>query len=317
MKKISNEFKIGAIAFVTILSFIWLYSFLKGRDVFNPNANYYVIYNDIGGLTETNPVEINGYKAGVVKEISFINDKSGRLLVTISINKDFTLPENTTAEITTFSLVAGMKIRLVFGNGPGNYKSGDTIPGILAESIIKKMESEIAPIREKISGIIEVLDSVLTGINDIMGPEFRNNMKGTMANLNNASRNMNEMISSKDAGLKPMIADMNKFSRMLAENSEKLGTTIGNLKTISDTLAAADLYATVTNLKVTLEKTAGIMGKMNEGEGTAGQFFTNDSLYINLNSSVKSLDLLLKDLKENPKRYINVSVFGKKNDKKK
>jgi phospholipid/cholesterol/gamma-HCH transport system substrate-binding protein len=317
MKKISNEFKIGAIAFVTILAFIWLYSFLKGRDVFNPNSTYYIIYNDIGGLTETNPVEINGYKAGTVQQINFINDKSGRLLVTISIDKDFILPENTIAEITTFSLVAGMKIRLVFGNGQGVYESGDTIPGILSESIIKKLETELAPIRDKISGMISVLDSVLSGINDIMGPEFRNNMKGTMASLNSASRNMNELISSKDAGLKPMISDMNKFSKMLSENSEKFGSTIGNLKTISDTLAAADLYATVTNLKMTLEKTASIMEKMNEGEGTAGKLFTSDSLYINLNNSVRSLDLLLKDLKENPKRYVNVSVFGKKNDPKK
>jgi phospholipid/cholesterol/gamma-HCH transport system substrate-binding protein len=317
MKKISNEFKIGAIAFVAIIAFIWLYSFLKGRDVFNPNATYYSIYNDIGGLTETNPVEINGYKAGVVQDISFINDKSGRLLVTFSIDKDFILPEKTTAEITTFSLVAGMKIRLVFGNGSGVYKNGDTIPGILSESILTKMGNELAPIREKLTGMIAVLDSVLTGINDVMSPEFRNNMRGTMANLNSASKNMNEMINSKDAGLKPMIADMNKFSRMLAENSEKLGSTIGNLKTISDTLAAADLYATVTNLKVTLEKTSSIMGKMSKGEGTAGQLFTNDSLYINLNKSVESLDLLLKDLKENPKRYVSVSVFGKKNDSKK
>jgi phospholipid/cholesterol/gamma-HCH transport system substrate-binding protein len=317
MKKISNEFKIGAIAFVTIIAFIWVYNFLKGREVFNPNATYYIIYNDIGGLTETNPVEINGYKAGVVHAISFINDKSGRLLVTISIDRDFILPENTSAEITTFSLVAGMKIRLLFGNGPGVYKSGDTIPGFLSESIIKKLESELAPIRDKVSGMIGVLDSVLTGINDIMGPEFRNNMKGTMASLNSATRNMNEIISSKDEGLKPMIADLNKFSKMLAQNTEKLGSTIGNLKTISDTLAAADLYSTVTNLKMTLEKTASIMEKMNEGEGTAGKFFTSDSLYVNLNNSVRSLDLLLKDLKENPKRYVNVSVFGKKSDSKK
>jgi phospholipid/cholesterol/gamma-HCH transport system substrate-binding protein len=138
-----------------------------------------------------------------------------------------------------------------------------------------------------------------------------------MANLTNASKSMNEMMSSKDAGLKPMIADMNKFSKMLAENSANLGSTIGNLKTITDTLAAADLYATVSNLKATLEKTSGLMTKMNEGEGTAGKFFTDDSLYMNLNNSVRSLDLLLKDLKENPKRYVSVSVFGKKSDPKK
>jgi phospholipid/cholesterol/gamma-HCH transport system substrate-binding protein len=317
MKKISNEFKIGATAFVTILAFIWLYGFLKGRDVFNPNAVYYVIYNDIGGLTETNPVEINGYKAGTVQAIDFINDKSGRLLVTISIDKDFILPQKTVAEITTFSLIAGMKIRLVFGDGPGIYEKGDTIPGILSESILTKMENELAPIRDKVSGLISVLDSVLSGLNDVMSPEFRNNVRGTMSNLNSASRTMNDVISSKDEGLKPMIADMNKFSKMLAENSEKLGSSIGNLKTISDSLAAADIYSAISNLKVTLEKTASIMGKMNDGEGTAGQLFTNDSLYMNLNNSVESLDLLLKDLKENPKRYINVSVFGKKSEQKK
>jgi phospholipid/cholesterol/gamma-HCH transport system substrate-binding protein len=317
MKKISNEFKIGAISFVTILAFIWLYGFLKGRDAFNPNAVYYVVYNDIGGLTETNPVEINGYKAGTVQAIDFINDKSGRLLVTISIDKDFILPHNTTAEITTFSLIAGMKIRLVFGDGQGVYKNGDTIPGILSESILTKMENELAPIRDKVSDLIEVLDSVLTGLNDVMSPEFRGNVRGTMANLNSASKNMNEILSSEDEGLKPMIADMNKFSKMLADNSEKLGSSIGNLKTISDSLAAADIYSAISNLKVTLEKTASIMGKMNNGEGTAGQFFTNDSLYMNLNNSVESLDLLLKDLKANPKRYVNVSVFGKKSEQKK
>lgn len=317
MKKISNEFKIGAIAFVTILAFIWLYGFLKGRDVFNPNAVYYAVYDDIGGLTETNPVEINGYKAGVVQEISFINDGTGRLLVTISIDKDFTLPKNTTAEITTFSLIAGMKIRLAFGNGPGSYVDGDTIPGILTESVLTKMEKELIPVRDKITGLIEVLDSVMTGVNDVLNPDFRKNVKGTMASLNGASKTLNEIISSKDAGLKPMIADLNKFSKMLSENSEKLGSTIGNLKTISDSLAAADLYSTISNLRETLGKTAALMGKMNNGEGTAGQFFTNDSLYINLNNSVESLDMLLKDLKENPRRYINVSVFGKKSDTKK
>lgn len=311
MKKISNEVKVGAVALITIVTFIWLYNFLKGEDIFNPSGTYYVIYQEIGGLTETNPVEINGYKAGVVQSINFINDKSGRLLVTLSIDKDFVLPENTVAEITTASLIAGMKIRLEFGEGMGVYKSGDTIPGRMAESILTKAQKELAPISEKVSELIVVLDSVLTGINDVLGPEFRQNLKGSMAHLNNTTKNVDEMIGSKDNGLKKMVADLSMFSKMLSENSEKLGSTIGNLESISDTLAAADLYATVVNLKSTLEKTTQLLEKMNNGEGTTGQLLTNDSLYINLNSSVVSLDLLLKDLKQNPKRYF--SLFGKKN----
>lgn len=311
MKKISNEVKVGAVALITIVTFIWLYNFLKGEDIFNPSGTYYVIYQEIGGLTETNPVEINGYKAGVVQSINFINDKSGRLLVTLSIDKDFVLPENTVAEITTASLIAGMKIRLEFGEGTGVYKSGDTIPGRMAESILTKAQKELAPISEKVSDLIVVLDSVLTGINDVLGPEFRQNLKGSMAHLSNTTKNVDEMIGSKDNGLKKMVADLSMFSKMLAENSDKLGSTIGNLESISDTIAAADLYATVVNLKSTLEKTTQLLEKMNNGEGTTGQLLTNDSLYTNLNNSVVSLDLLLKDLKQNPKRYF--SLFGKKN----
>jgi len=313
MKKISNEVKVGAVALITIVTFIWLYNFLKGENIFNPSDTYYVIYKEIGGLTETNPVEINGYKAGVVQSIDFINDKSGRLLVTLSIDKNFVLPENTVAEITTASLIAGMKIRLEFGYGSGVYKSGDTIPGRMAESILTKAQNELAPISQKVSDLVTVLDSVLTGINDILGPEFRQNLKGSMAHLNNTTKNVDEMIGSKDKGLKKMAEDLSVFTRMLAENSEKLGSTIGNLESISDTLAAADLYATVSNLKSTLENTTLILEKMNNGEGTTGQLLTNDSLFININNSVASLDSLLKDMKANPKRYVHFSLFGKKN----
>lgn len=315
--KISNEIKIGAVAFITIVTFIWLYGFLKGKNFLNPSGTYYVVYNEIGGLTESNPVQINGYKAGVVRKIEFVNDKTGRLLVEISIKKDFILPKGTVAEITTASLVAGMKVRLVFGNGPGVYNSGDTIPGRLAESIISKFENELDPLKEKITGLINSLDTVLTGINKVMTPEFRANIRSTMANLNNTTRNMNELVSASDTGLQSAVADLSRFSKMLSENSVKIGKTIGNLKTVSDTLAAADLYKTVMNLKTTLEKTSSILSRMNEGKGTAGKLVTNDSLYTNLNNSVRSLDLLLKDLKENPKRYINVSVFGKKGERSK
>jgi phospholipid/cholesterol/gamma-HCH transport system substrate-binding protein len=313
MKKISNEVKVGVTALVTILVFIWLYSFLKGKDLFSNTAHYYAVYDQINGLAESSPVEINGYKAGVVQSINFINDGSGRLAIKMSVEKGFDLPEKTVAEITTATLIAGMKIKLVFGNGPGIYKNGDTIPGKLAESIITKFETELVPIREKITGMINVLDSVLTGINDIMSPEFRKNLRGSMANLNHTTKNIDNILSSKEAELKSMLSDLSKFSRMLSDNSGNLGNTIKNLHTISDTLAAADIYSTVMNLKATLMKTSQLIDGMNKGKGTAGQIFTNDSLYVNMNNSIASLDLLLKDMKANPKRYVHFSLFGKEN----
>ena len=311
--KISNEVKVGATALVTILVFIWLYSFLKGKDLFSNTNHYYAVYDQINGLAESSPVEINGYKVGVVQSIDFVNDGSGRLVVKMSVEKGFDLPEKTIAEVTTATLIAGMKVRLLFGSGPGIYNNDDTIPGRLAESIISKLEAELIPIKEKVTGMINVLDSVLRGINDIMSPEFRKNIKGSMANLNHTTKNIDEILGSKEAELKSMLSDLSKFSKMLSDNSSKLGSTINNLQTISDTLAAADLYSTVMNLKVTLEKTSQLMEGMNKGNGTAGQLFTNDSLYINMNNSIASLDLLLKDFKANPKRYVHFSLFGKKN----
>jgi phospholipid/cholesterol/gamma-HCH transport system substrate-binding protein len=313
MKKISNEVKVGVTALLIILAFIWLYSFLKGKNLFSNTNYYYAVYDQINGLAESSPVEINGYKVGVVQSINFINDGSGRLIVKISVAKGFNLPEKTTAEVTTATLIAGMKIRLVFGNGPGIYNNGDTIPGKLVEGIITKFGGELVPIKEKIIGMIEVLDSVLTGINGILSPELSKNLNSSLANLNRITKNLDESLGSKEDGLKSILADLSKFSNMLSDNSEKLGNTLSNLQTISDSLAAADLYTTVMNLKVTLGRTSQLMDGMNNGKGTAGQLFTNDSLYINLNNSMASLDLLLKDLKANPKRYVHFSLFGKKN----
>ncbi|MFN8210470.1 MAG: MlaD family protein [Bacteroidales bacterium] len=311
IKKISNELKVGAVAFLTIIAFIWLYSFLKGKNLLSNSSTYYVVYNEINGLTETNPVQINGYKAGVVRKISFINDKSGRLLVELSVNKDYILPKNTVAEITSASLIAGMKIRLNFGKGPGTYNSGDTIPGQLDPTIISKLETQLDPVKDKMLSVMNSLDSLLKGLNDVMTPAFRNDIRMSMSNINSATRNVNEMLAAKDTGLKSTVADLSRFAKMLSENSAKLGKTISNLETISDTLAAADLYKTVLNLKSTLEKTTTLLSGLNDGKGSAGKLMTNDSLYTNLNSSIKNLDLLLKDLKDHPKRYVHFSVFGK------
>ena len=312
MKKISNEVKVGSVTLITILVFIWLFNFLKGKDYFKSTANYYAVYEKIGGLAESSPVEINGYKVGVVQSIDFVDSESGKLLVVFSVSKDFKLPRNTVAEITPLSIIAGMKVQFVYGNGPGTYSSGDTIPGRLAESMVTKLETELIPLKNKVSNLIEVIDSVIASVNEIMNAGFRNNLNGTLANLNSTTGNLNEIISSKEQEMKATLENISIFTRMLSENSAKMGSTISNLETITDTLAAADIYNTVMNLKVSLEKTSLLLGNMNEGKGSVGQFLTNDSIYSNLNNSLASLNALLEDMKTNPKRYVHFSIFGKK-----
>lgn len=307
MKKISNEAKVGITALITIVAFIWLYNFLKGKDLLTRTAHYYVVYDQIGGLAESSPVEVSGYRVGVVESIHFLKPGSGKLLVKLSIEKGIKVPVNSVAEITAASLIAGMKIQMVFGEGTGIYAIGDTIPGRLAESLIAKVENELIPVKEKMTKVLIVLDSVISSINDIMDPQFRMNIKNGVAGLSSAANSLDE------AAIRSSLENIDKFTRMLASNSEKFTNTFTNIEAVSDTLAAADLYTSVYNLKTSLEKATTFLNNLNNGKGTAGQFMTNDSLYRNLSGSLESLNLLLQDMKANPKRYVHFSIFGKKN----
>ncbi len=312
MKKISNEVKVGATAIVTLIVFIWLYNFLKGKDFFQNVAYYYSVYDKVGGLSESNPVEINGYKVGVVQSIDFLDETSGKLLVAFSVGKNFKLPENTVAEITPISPLGGMKVQFIYGNGPGFYEEGDTIPGSLAPSLSEMIDQEILPLKDKIAGLVVTLDSITSSLDQIMDEEFKADMRGTLDNLNNTTGSLERIVSSKETDMKNTLENLNKFSRMLADNSDEMSNTFKNLDRISDTLSAADIYGTIRSLKESLEETSAALENMNNGKGTAGQLLTNDTLYINLSNSLASLNALLIDLKANPKRYVQVSVFGKK-----
>jgi phospholipid/cholesterol/gamma-HCH transport system substrate-binding protein len=310
MKKISNEVKVGGTAIIAIVVFIWLFNFLKGENIVSRSSNFYAVYDKINGLVESSPVEINGYKVGTVQSIEFLND--GKLVVKMSVDTDFKLPLNTVAEITSASILAGMKVQLVLGSGPGSYSSGDTIYGRLAVSILDKLENDFDPLKAKVEEMVISLDSVISSINEILNPEFKYNLNSSLANLNSTTEDISTILKSKETELNATIDNISRFSKMLADNSPAMDSTFNNLKSISDTIVSADLYSTVLNLKSGLERTSLLLDNLNKGKGTAGKLFANDSLYINLSNSLKNLDVLLIDLKTNPKKYVHFSVFGGK-----
>jgi phospholipid/cholesterol/gamma-HCH transport system substrate-binding protein len=313
MKKISNEVKVGAAALLTLVVFVWLFNFLKGKDLLRSTANYYTVYDRIGGLEESSPVEVNGHKVGIVQSIEFVDPGSGKLLITFSVRKDFKIPQNSVAQIVPVSLLGGMKVQLLYGEGPGFINRGDTIKGRCDESLTEKLSNELDPIKDKITNLITALDTAISSVNDIMNSDFKKNLGGTMANLNGTTGSLERILGSKEKDLKSTLENIDKFSNMLSDNSESLGKTFKNLGEISDTLAAADLYGSVTRLKSSLEKASTMIDNMNNGKGTAGQLLTNDTLYENLTASLESINVLLKDVKDNPKRYVHFSLFGKKN----
>jgi phospholipid/cholesterol/gamma-HCH transport system substrate-binding protein len=313
MKKISNEVKVGATVLVTLVLFVWLYNFLKGTDLLKSTNTYYAVYDKVGGLAESSPVEVNGFKVGVVKSVEFIDALSGKLLVVFSVDKNFQIPRNSVAEITAVSILGGMKVQFIYGDGPGTYKVGDTIPGRLALSLTDRLDTEITPVKQKLENLVVVLDSVISSVDDIMDPKFKREFKSSMTHLNNTTASIDQVLGSKEKELASTVDNISKFSKMLADNSGNMTRTFDKLAAVSDSLNVSDIKASVDNLKKSLKNAAVLTNNLTEGKGSAGQFFTNDSLYTNLSGSLESLNLLLKDLKANPKRYVHFSLFGKKN----
>jgi phospholipid/cholesterol/gamma-HCH transport system substrate-binding protein len=310
--KISHEVKVGAVALVTIIAFILMFSFLKGTALFTSTDTYHIVYSDIAGLTESNPVEINGYQAGVVQDIRLINDGSGLILVSLSVDRHFNIPKDTRAEITTATLIAGMKLVLHMGESSEMCQNHDTIAGYVATSILDRLSDLVTPVEGNIADMIIKLDSIISSVNDVFSPQMRNDIRSSMSNISSATADLKEITSTEKDELMASLEDLKVFTAMLSANSTSIDSTLKNLEKISDAVASANLATTLSSLKSSLTSLDEIVRGISKGEGSAGKLVRDDSLYTNINNTLYDLDLLLKDMKDNPKKYVHFSLFGKK-----
>ncbi len=308
----SHEVKVGAVALITIVAFILLFNFLKGSALFTSTDTYNIVYSNIAGLTESNPVEINGYQAGVVQDIKLINDGNGLLAVSISVDRNFKIPVGTKAEITTATLIAGMKIILRMGESSEMLHNHDTLEGYVATGIMDRLSQTLAPLEDNITGMILKLDSIISNLNNLFTPKMTSDIRSAVNNVNGITANLKEISDNEKDELMTSIEDLKKFTAMLSANSSSLDTSLKNIAAISDTVASSDLSSTLSSLKVSLSHVNDLVGGMSKGEGTVGKLMTNDSLYTNLSNTLHSLDLLLRDMQVNPKKYVHFSLFGKK-----
>jgi phospholipid/cholesterol/gamma-HCH transport system substrate-binding protein len=306
--KISREFKIGFVAFVAVALGIWGINYLKGKNIFKPTDQYYVVYNNVQGLVENAIVYLNGYKVGHVNEIEFDKTNINRIIVQIALEEKLHLRKNTTLLLRSGSLISGSKdINIVPGNGEGFHVSGDT----LTSSIQVELTDYLDPIRSKIESVISAIDTVMLAMGDFLDPQTRNNLKSMVANLNGATSSL-RMSLQPTGSLSMTLNNLSEITENLKKSNEDISEILKNFAAVSDSLNEAELKSLIVNASATFAKTTELFTMINNGEGTAGQLIVNDSVYNNLNSALASLDSLLIDLREHPKRYVHLSVFGKK-----
>lgn len=304
--KLTREIKTAILVIASILLFIWGYSFLKGRDLFTSYKTLYVEYQSVEGLAKSAPVTLNGLVIGKVNSIT-INENTGNLLVELQIKSDFPISKSSVASIYEPGLIAGKQIAI-----EPNFKdktialSGEKLTGNIKLGLTDKVSDQLVPLQDKLEKIMDNADHLITGINNVLDKKAQEDLKISLAELSKtmeqfhkASISMNTILDDNKTQIKGVVTNFNKIS--------------GDFSKISDSLNKADLGKTVKNLNATLAKVDGIMDGIKSGKGTMGKLVTDDALYSNLAKTSKELELLLQDVRLYPTRYVNVSLFGKKN----
>ena len=304
--KISREIKTAILVISAILLFIWGYSFLKGRDLFTDYKTFYVEYDNVEGLTPSAPITLNGLTVGKVNSIK-INNKTGKLLVEMQLKSDFPISKSSIAELYAPSLVGGKQIAIIpNATDTSIAETGDYLKASIDMGLTDSLASKLEPLTDKIDKLLENANIMITNVNQVLDAKTKENLRSSLANLNQVMAEFKEVAKSTNS--------------MLAENKSKIGNTMTNVEKasanfskVSDSLAKINLGPTVKSLEKTMANVDKMMAELESGKGTMGKLLKDESLYNNFNKTSKELELLLQDLRLNPTRYVNVSLFGKKN----
>ena len=315
--KINRYVKIGIVVSVALAALIFGMSYLKGINYFNPEKSYYAIYNELKGINTSSPVTINGYKVGQVSNIIIVPEDDFRIYVQFLVDEEIRIPDSTKAQIYSMDMLGSKGIQLIMPNTSNEFATeGDTLIGDEAPDLYSAISEELAPVREKTEEVMKSIDSVLIVIQYVFNQSTQDNIrktftsiKQTIQNLERSSFSLDTLLKSESGKITRFFTNLESISLNIKDNNQELTNIIENFSKISDTLAKAEIANTISNANKTLEETKVLLDKINKGEGSMGMLVNNDSLYRNVEKTAYDLDLLIRDIKENPKKYVRFSII--------
>lgn len=306
----NNELKVGFLALMAFLILYFGFNFLKGNDIFSSSKTYYVQYDNVDGLMASNQVMVNGVEVGKVKKVSLVPDKGNKILVELRLNKSLLVPDKSLAILSDGALLGGKIIRLEL-LGSGTLPEGSFISAMNEKGLTSLLKERALP-------VISNADSLLISFRQI-SKKFDNTgtyLDALLKNSNKAIVNINgsvtDLVAENKANIIQITGNMRALSNSLVETERQLKPLLTKFNTIADSLQAVRIGETLNLANKAVGSLQRIVSKLEKGQGTAGKLLTNDSLYVGLNKALLDLDKLLLDVRLQPKRYVNISVFGKK-----
>jgi phospholipid/cholesterol/gamma-HCH transport system substrate-binding protein len=313
--KFSKEIKAGVIALLAVVGFVLLFQFMKGRSLFTTDNIFFAKYDNVEGLTQSSPVSINGLKVGQVDKIIPQTTKEGKIhfIVKITVDNKFEFSKNSPLEIFEPGLMSGKEMRINLVYGGQTAKDGDTLLGAFKLGTLGSLSSQVGPVKDQLQSVLHRVDSLMANANLIVDGQNRAEIKALLSNLNKTvgalqttAGNVNSLVGHNDPKLQKVLDDAS-----LTMQSGKV--TLDKYGNLAESIDTKKLNATIANLDATVGKLNQVISGVDNGQGSLGKLMKDEQLYNNLNAASTNLNSLIEDMKANPKRYINFSVFGKNN----
>lgn len=304
--KIKREVKVAVFGLIILVTAYWGINFVKGLDVLSQSNTLKARFPESDNIEVSSAVLIKGVKVGSVTAINLL-DLDSDIEVEFTVSKKYKIPSNSEALITSKSMLGGQVILIETGDAKTYLENDDYITG----KIDNNMSQQIEEVKNEVFSTLSVLKETLGSINEILNEQTINDLTSTLSNVNSISEDAAKSMKSMSKKLITITSSLESITSDFKETTPYLKNSVSNLSTITDSLKTS-LPALTASVNTTLEEVNTTISRINDKKGTIGMLFNDTSLYDNLESSTNSLNTLLKDLQENPSRYVQISVFSRK-----
>lgn len=294
MGKISKEMKIGMAFIVAIFLLYYGISFLKGINIFRPSNSYMVIFDNVEGLTQATPVTLNGYQIGLVSSMSLDTKHGNKVITYLDMNKGIEIPKGSKM-ILDVSVLGSATIMMEAGNSAEFISPSDTIIGIRNKGMLDAAGNIMPDVQQ----LIPKIDSILSGLNAVINSPA---MAQSLSDVNQITGDLAKTTKQ----LNTMMSALNKDVPTITGNLSQVST---DLTGVSRQFSQIDLASTYKSVDATVKSLENLSAQMNSKNGSLGLLLNDRQLYDSIVNTMSNASLLLKDVKENPSRYINVKVF--------
>lgn len=292
---LKKEFKLGIFVILVLVATFCIINVLRGSDIFGRELTLKGRFADVETLVPSAPVQIKGYLAGKVDKVEYVTDED-IFLVECSIDKKFRVPVDSRMNLYSTSIMGGKGIRIEFGNSSEYAGDGYELETGTDTDFITLLTRNVTPLMIKVRSLLDSLQVTVSEVNEVLDRDNRRNIASSLEHLNRtlaSARDLAESLDGKSEDLENLITNLSLVSMKLSPIVDTAGVALENIKLTTEKLSAADIEGTVSSLGSTLD---GINGAVENLSGP-------------LENVLNDADSLINSVKNNPKKYIKISIF--------